>query len=451
MSFAAAPVFLVLLLGLGGSGHVPHDLASFIELNDYFTRGSIEAKADNLLRVAARPPTDVKESFVQLLVIRWLGENTDQLGEQKDAVRKALQQLAQGPEGFARDYAQIALARVEGKPLTHRTFARDNLRKDAFAWFPEQVQIAGAFDFRAAPGQKTGAAHEQALGKQIKDIQAHFQKLIPNPAKDEMYIFAETVGNVRIDRLSFGIIYDAENRGNEQIFARGTGRFDHKRLVDYLRQTLPNLKFDEKKGPRGEPITFITFEQPPTFVLIGDTEVLIAGHGVRKEGNSELAELALAVRDGKKPSMLKGPLGKLLEEAAPEASGLILGEIPAIARAELARTPVGVTPHQFTLECARDGTGEGFALRFRGHMDNEADAKRLAGSFKDLVKTGLDEIKNQPQRPEIELAKLVLETIQEVDLKTEATKVIGELRIAPETQKNLLEKTGEAVKKATDG
>ena len=67
------------------------------------------------------------------------------------------------------------------------------------------------------------------------------------------------------------------------------------------------------------------------------------------------------------------------------------------------------------------------------------------------VKTGLDEIKNQPQRPEIELVKLVLETIQEVDLKTEATKVIGELRIAPETQKNLLEKTGEAVKKATDG
>jgi|GEM_PF-3814462 len=455
MAFAGGSVVMLgLLLGLGGGGNVPHDLASLVELEDYFSRGSIETKPEVLLPLAGKSPSDAKESFTQLLAIRWLGENAAQLGTHKEAVRKSLQQLAQGPEGFARDYAQVAQARVEGKPPSPRAFAKDCVRQEAFAWFPEQVMMAGAFDLRAAPGQKTESAHEQAIVKELRQIQNHLQKLIPNAAKDEIYIFAETVGNVRVDRVSYGFILDVANPAGQQIFARATGRFDHKRALDYLRQTLPNLKIEEKKGAKGEPLTFIKFDEPLAVVLVGDTDVLLAGHpvesGKNEGGNFELAEQALAVRDGKKPSMLKGTLAKLLEEVAPEAGGVVACEIPAMARGELARSPIGVTPHQFSIEGGASDTG-GFTVRFRGLMDNDADAKKLVDGYKDLIKAGLEQMKNLPQRPEMDLIKLFLETIQGVELKAEGAKVLGELRITPDMQKTLIEKTGEAVKKETGG
>jgi hypothetical protein len=444
-------VFLALLLGVNGAGNLPHDLVSLMDINDYFTPRSIETKPDNLVRLAGKAPADAKESLVQLLAIRWLGENVDQLGDQKDAARKALQQLARGPEGFPRDYAEVALARLEGKAPPVRAFPKDSLRKEAFSWFPEKAQmVAAAVEFRAMPGRKNGGEHDQAFAKQFKEIQAHLQKLIPNQAKDEIYIGAETVGNVRIDRLSFAMSQDPENRGNEQIFARATGRFNHKNVVDYLR-TLPNLKIDEKKGPKGEARTYITFGEPPAFVLVGDTDVLIAGHGNKKEGNIELAEQALAVRDGKKPSMLKGPLGKTLETVSPDASGVLITIIPPEARGAAARTPVGVIPHQIMLESIADNAGEGFNVRFRGEMDNEADAKKFADGFKDLIKMGLDELKNAPAVvPGLDIIKQVLETIQGVDLKADGAKVGGELRVTPDIQKSLLEKAEEAVKKLTD-
>ena len=90
-------------------------------------------------------------------------------------------------------------------------------------------------------------------------------------------------------------------------------------------------------------------------------------------------------------------------------------------------------------------------MRFRGVMDNDADAKKLADGYKDLIKTGLEQMKNLPQRPEMEIVKLLLETIQGVELKAEGSKVLGELRITPELQKSLLEKAGDAVKKETGG
>ncbi|HMC67250.1 MAG TPA: hypothetical protein VKI65_20110, partial [Gemmataceae bacterium] len=120
-------------------------------------------------------------------------------------------------------------------------------------------------------------------------------------------------------------------------------------------------------------------------------------------------------------------------------------------RGAAARTPVGVIPHQIILESIGDSAGEGFNVRFRGEMDNEADAKKFADGFKDLIKMGLDELKNAPAVvPGLDVMKQVLETIQGVDLKADGAKVGGELRITPDMQKSLLEKAEEAVKKLTD-
>jgi len=451
MAFSSIVFILPFFLGLGGGGNVPNDLAALVDIEDYFGPRQIETKPENLTRLAARAPGDVKESFVQLLAIRWLGEHAGQLDTHKDDVRKALQQLAQGPEGFARDYAEVALARLDGKPLPLRTFAKDSIRKEALAWFPEQVQMAGALDLRAVPDHKTVGKHDLEIIKQVKQIQMQLEKLLPNQAKDEVYIFAETAGNVRIDRISYGMIIDAGGPGDEQIFARATGRMNHKYLLEYLKQTIPNVNVEEKKGPKGEPISFITFNEPPVIVLVGDTDAFVAGHGVKKEGQMELAEQVLAIRDGKKPSMLKGRLAKGLEEVSPDASGLLIGEIPAIVRGELARSPLGAVPHEYAVESKAAGPDGGIVIHFRGQMDNDADAKRLADGFKDLIKMGLDALKQAPPQPGMDLIKLVLEKIHTLDLKADGKNVSGSLKISAEEQKSLIDKAAESLKKETGG
>jgi hypothetical protein len=443
--------FLPLFLGLGGGGVVPNDLAALIDVSDYFGPRQIEATPENLVKLSIKDPASAKESFVQLLAVRWLGEHADQLGARKDAARKALQQLAAGPDGFPRDYAERALARLNGGPLPLRTFGKDNIRKDALAWFPENVQMAGALDLRAAPAHKTIRAGDQAVVKQIKQIQAHLEKLLPNQAKDEVYIFAETVGNVRVDRISYGMAIDLAGPGQGQVYARATGRFNHKYLVEYLKQTVPNVTLDEKKGAQGEPITFISFEEPPILVLVGDTDVFVAGHANKKEGQAELAEQVLAVRDGKKPSMLTGALSQALKEVSPEATGLLIGEIPAIVHAELARTPIGSVPHHYALESGDGGADGGFLLRFRGEMGNDAGAKKFADGFKDLVKMGLDALKEAPPMPGMDILRLVLETIGGFELKADGTKISGALKVSADAQKNLIEKTAESLKKETGG
>src|SRR5947209_2671889 len=105
----------LLLLGLGSTGGAPRDLVSLMDSADYFLPRQIEIKPDNLLRLAVKKPEDARSELVQLLAIRWLGENGDQLGIQKEAVQKALRQMTAGPDDFAKDYAAAALAKLEGK------------------------------------------------------------------------------------------------------------------------------------------------------------------------------------------------------------------------------------------------------------------------------------------------------------------------------------------------
>src|SRR3954469_8579941 len=108
MAVGGAEFILIIMLLYPAGGGMPNDLGSFLEPADYFNSRRIEAQPKSLLELASKPAPGAEASAAQLLAIRWLADNKDKLGDDKDAVRKALQKLAEGPAGFARDHATLA-------------------------------------------------------------------------------------------------------------------------------------------------------------------------------------------------------------------------------------------------------------------------------------------------------------------------------------------------------
>ena len=155
MAFAGLQVIFLLAMALGNGG-VPVELAQLIDPADYFAPRNIEVKPENLLTVATKAPADAKESFNQLLAIRWLGDNKDNLGSNKDAVRKGLAKLAVAENETVRQYARAALARIDGKVAPARSIPKNSVRLQALEWFPTEVTLAAALDLRAPPGLDVG-------------------------------------------------------------------------------------------------------------------------------------------------------------------------------------------------------------------------------------------------------------------------------------------------------
>ena len=91
-------------------------------------------------------------------------------------------------------------------------------------------------------------------------------------------------------------------------------------------------------------------EQPPAFALVGDSEVIMAGYLPDAANCGKLVEEVLAVRAGGRPSLLTGPLGKTLRDVPVNARGLIRGDLPREWVALIARSSIGVSPHQLAVD-----------------------------------------------------------------------------------------------------
>src|SRR5262245_4151009 len=123
---------LMMLALTGGTGST--DLISFVDGPDYFKAREIEVKLEKMVELAAKTPEDGKDSVAQLLAIRWLGDHPAEVKKAKNA-RQTLQQITAGKKGkdaagFARDYAERALAKLDGKPLPGPTLAAKSVREE---------------------------------------------------------------------------------------------------------------------------------------------------------------------------------------------------------------------------------------------------------------------------------------------------------------------------------
>ncbi len=220
-----------------------------------------------MIELAGKDPTEPKTQVAQLLALRWLGAHPEE-AKKSDKARALLEQIAQGKKaqdsyGFARGYAQRALARIEGKPAPARpAIPTDSLRSDAFKWFPADVMLLGGIDMRASG--ETRPADE--------DLAAAISRVVP---QKEILAFADQVGNLRLDRVALAL--SANVRGMpDQGYARVSGTGNLKRLAEFARKNTPEGKLTESKGPKGEAITVLSGrDRNLAIAFIGDTDLLM--------------------------------------------------------------------------------------------------------------------------------------------------------------------------------
>ena len=409
-------LFLLLLLPFGDS--IQNDLVSFLDPADYFNSRRIEAQPKSLIELASKNAPDTEASVGQLLAIRWLGANREKLGDQRSAAQKALVKITEGPAGFARDHARLALAQFEGKSVPYlNTLPKDSVRGQGLEWFPEDVGMAGAFDIRPLAGQKPATDEEKKMQQQLLGLIERGRKLLPPEATEVVYNFADVVGNVRLDRVAMG--YSHAGGGKGQIYVRFTGQANQKRLAEYIVSKVNDGKMESKKGSKGEAILLVSHPHPPAFAFIGDHELLMCGFDGNNAGNEELVNSALEIRDGKKPNVLKGPLAKPLQGIPAQANGGGTGAVPEELQRELARSPVGVSPVSITAFVTRV-PGLGVEINLRGTMANEDEAKTSAERLKGFIKQGQEALTMLPPLVKQEWRDAWKKTLEGIEIKADA-------------------------------
>jgi len=374
----------LLMVLLTGAGTPANDLVSWIDPADYFKSRDVFLSADKMMVLADSEPADAKEEIARLLALRWLGAHPDDARKAEKSLA-TLKQVAAGkkgndPHGFAREYAQRALAVIEGKPAPAAPpLPAGSVRDEALRWFPADVTICGALDLRPSGDPKGPDAKHP---KEFPPV--GLAAFLPPDAKERLYQFAEAVGNLRVHRIAFALQMPARGAEPERIYLRVTGLGDRGRLAAFIGQQLRGATVTAKKGPRGEPITLAGSEDnAPAFALAGDTDVIIAGYQKNKARHLDVVEQALATRAGGQPSVLNGRLAARLKDVPEQAAGLLLGELTEDLVKEMTShgSPFRAFPRRFAADLVRD---KGLQVRVEGAFKDANEARAFVDSFEQV-------------------------------------------------------------------
>lgn len=393
---AMGPLEILILLVTSAGGQ-PTDLASLLAPADYFNARSIEVSFDKLTELAAKDPADGAAQMAQLLALRMLGEDAAKFKKSAGyaAQRKVIEDIAAGKKaqdklGFAKEYAQRALALLDGgkAPLPPSVVGT---REEALSWFPAGVTFVGSLGY-----QPTGSpAAPKAFASELL-------KKMPVEAKAELYKVVDMVGNVRVERIAFAFQDDGMNKGRN--FARFTGKANHAWLRDAFKKL--DMEPTERKDAQGIAITTFAREgRGPVFALVGDRDLVIAGHANAGEQDAEVLGLVLKVRDKKMPHAAAGPMKATLDKIPAKALGFFAGEFPDEFRREMVRT-FGAFPKKVVAHLERSPTG--MELSLHGTLDGAEDAKTFVQNASKLRKDGLDALQKLPEgaAPGINLGEL---------------------------------------------
>jgi hypothetical protein len=394
------PVELIMLMAFG-SGGVTNDFVSMIDAKDYFRSRGVEVSPAKLAEIAARDPADGKAQVAQLLALRTLAADAAGVKKSKDyeAILKTVEEIAQGkkgndPQGFAADYARLAAAALGSKTVKApaNPLPENSARLDALTWFPARVALVGAFDVRSV------TAPEIDPGKPVRDL---FSKFAPPQVMEEVFKTAEQIGNVRVDRFAIAYAPDPQNRQMSRIYMRFTGKMDHKRMADALKNLIPGAQVKEQKTFRGQRVTLISIPNlPPGFALVGDTDAVIAGfEGDRGNNHLDVVEEMLAVRGGKEKGVLDGTLAASLKKLSPKANGIYAGTFPGEMVRDFTRGPNAF--RAFPKSAVADLTRTKDELHVRLHqapLGSEEEAKGFVEDVERLKKMGIEGIKEAKQK-----------------------------------------------------
>ena len=388
----ASLVYVLLLAAAGGGSS--NDLVSCIDPTHYFESRRVRLRVPEMLAlVYMKPQTGSKARIQQLLAIRWLGDHPAE-ARKDDKVRPMLEAIAKGKwtpddQGFAKEYAARALARIDGKePPAPRPVPVDSLRSEAFSWFPQgkvgDSVLAAGVDLRTS-GKMKGSVAEGLYGLLVTDA-----------GREEFYKSVESSGNDRLDRLAGFVQW--KNKEVWNVLVRFTGAFDHMRLVASLRPENEEVKVTRVKGPKGEPITIIAGYSlfPITLAVVGDSDIVVrvGPHADEKKPLAEL-ESVLAVRAGKEESALKGPLGGFLKETPDQAIVLAAAVLPKEVREQVGKESRLPVPRSFIIKATRD---KSIRVSARFTLSDADEAREFGKAFGKQIDEGREWLKTEGAR-----------------------------------------------------
>jgi hypothetical protein len=182
---------------------------------------------------------------------------------------------------------------------------------------------------------------------------------------------------------------------------RFTGKMDHKRVADAMKNLIPGAQAKEQKTFRGQRVTLISpGNEPPGIALVGDTDAVMAGYeSGRGNNNLELVEEMLAVRGGKEKSVLDGPLAAALKKLSPKANGIYAGEFPEDMAKGFTRGPQAFRafPKSAVAELTR--VKDELHLRLlHAPLGSEEEAKGFVEDVERLKTLGIAGIKEAKQK-----------------------------------------------------
>jgi hypothetical protein len=231
-----------------------------------------------------------------------------------------------------------------------------------------------------------------------------------------LYGFVEQWGNIRLQRISFCYCQAiAEARGQRQ-FLRFTGLADHHRLKEYFQKEKQLAVVREEKGLAGEPITVLCSENGPVWLLVGDTDLILA---VEEKGRSlKGAEQVLEVLAGKKASLLQGPWAGALNDIPEEACGLLIGDPRDTIVKELGAID-GPVPHRLIGHLIAH---ESIDIHFTATMSGAADVRAFAQNLINYRERNLASLKELAHQSS---SGVLLQAWESIKVETNGLEVRG--------------------------
>lgn len=436
---AVSPIGLLLFLALMGGD--ANDLVSWINAEDYFKARNVQVSVEQMVRLAGQEPKDGKSSIQQLLAIRWLGQHPNEVKKAKEA-RALLDHLAQGkgpqdPQGFAKDYAGAALARLDGKKAPAPGMPANSVANEALKWLPEHVTVAGGIDLRGAGGSTSSQ----------ETVKLVLAALTREDDRGALHDFADYVGNFRVDRAAFGVSFDPVNpkRGGK-IYLRITGRGQPARLAGFMSLNIKESLVTEGKTADGQELRRLeTKNREPAMAFLGDSDFIVAfQEGAGAQNGGPLIDEVLEVRAGKKKSLLSGRLADLVKLASKDPHGLVVADWPEEVHTQFQQNGGVLTllPRRMLLELTGD---KGRTLRGRGVFERPEDAKMFAESVDKLRKQGVDRLKEltdddlKQLRLTKETVAVLKKTLEGAKLEADGKGVTGSADVPGELPKMFLE------------
>jgi len=371
MAFGGAEIFL--MMAMFGGGLQVNDLVSLVQLDAYWQAQGVEVTAENMtgyLSVKTGQVGDISELVKQLgddriavreaaerkirqmgkgaipqlqkaaktgdleiasRIKKIIGSLTDTggdkgirrlmavrtLGERK--IKQALPQLREltgSKDPFLAEYAKRAVAQIEGKSYTPPMPTADQLEQDLWM-MPAKMAIVGRV--RVSGGQTFDIA------KMIQNLPAQLRGMMQGPQLQQMtqemnqqiLMVANTLGNARVDAVTFAISGDAGPDGGFAVVVI-RGLCDMNKLKATLKAQA-GLEFDKRQG-----MDFALIEKEGSLALVSnDRMAFIYGPDQQKV---PMETILSSLKDGQGTLNQNTELAKLIKSVnKPENTTWIAG------------------------------------------------------------------------------------------------------------------------------